>query len=39
MRLIALGCTLHRLVAKIAGQMVIDEMAELLSVCGMEQKL
>ena len=30
-RPIAVGCTLRRLVAKIAGQLVVDEMAELLS--------
>ena len=30
-RPIAVGCTLRRLVAKIAGQMVVDDMADLLS--------
>ena len=28
---IAVGCTLQRLVAKVASQMVVEEMAELLS--------
>lgn len=31
MRPIAAGCTLRRLVAKIAGYLMVDEMAELLS--------
>ena len=30
-RPIAVGCTIRRLVAKIASQLVVDEMAELLA--------